>query len=327
LAPLQLRAALRRGFVLVLANWQIVLIDLAISAFAQAALIVPVTGGVLMVASLVGNDVGAHFADGLLPAAEAVLDSLATSPAALAAFLTATAIVAVGSDVVVLIVKGGTLSILVAADEITGELGRRVIGETELAAARVFSAERLVAGARAFSNPMIKLAIVRAGGYVLVGLSYLLLVASAVTAGPEEWPAAWSAVLLAATSAGIVAVSSINLVSDLLRVAIVTDGCGLVEAAKRVWRFVIIDARQVIGIVSVIAGIEIIASSVALLAAAGLTPVAYLPVVSLAVLPLQMAFWIVRGVVFELASLSSVAACQTQYRRFSVGRFETTTQG
>jgi hypothetical protein len=321
-APLPLKAALRRGLVLVVANWQVVLIDLAASAFAQAALIVPIVGGVLMVASLVGSDIGPHFADGLLPAAEAVLDSLATSPAALAAFLSATAIMAVGSDVVLLIIKGGTLSVLVAADEMAGELGRRVIGETELTAARSFSADRLVAGAREFHRPMIALAFLRAASFVLVALLYLLLVASAVTAGPTEWPAAWSAALLAATSAGIVVVSGINLVTDLLRVAIVSDHAGLREAAERVWRFVVVDARQVIGIVSVIAGVEIVASSVAVLAAAGLAPVAYLPVVSLAVLPLQVAFWIVRGLVFELASLSSVAACQTQYRRFSSGRFE-----
>jgi hypothetical protein len=306
----------------VAANWQIVLIDLAVSAFTKAALILPVAGGALMVASLVGSDVGSHFADGVIPAADAVFRSLATAPVALAAFLLATALVAVGSDVLLLVVKGGTLSVIVAADEHAGELGRRVIGETELVTARVFSAERVVNGARTHASPMVALAVVRAGLYVVVALAYLGLVASAVSARPAGWPAAWSAVLLAATSVGLVAVSGINLVSDLIRVAIVTDGCGFRDAAARMWRFVVLDARQVIGIISVIGGLEILASAVALMAAAGLAPVAYLPVVSLAVLPLQLAFWLVRSLLFELASLASVAACQTQYRRFSTGRFD-----
>ena len=185
----------------------------------------------------------------------------------------------------------------------------------------MFSAERIIAGARRFARPMMAVAFVRAALYVFVVLVYLMLVASAVFSGSTGWPGAWSAILLAATSVGIVAVSAINLVSDLIRVAIVTDGCSFRQAAARMWRFVILDARQVIGIVSVIAGVEIVASAVALLAAAGLAPVAYLPVVSLAVVPLQLAFWVLRSLLVEAASLSSVAACQTQYRRFATGRF------
>jgi hypothetical protein len=77
----------------------------------------------------------------------------------------------------------------------------------------------------------------------------------------------------------------------------------------------------VIGIFSVIGGIELMAGAVSLLAAAGLAPIAYLPVVSLVVVPLQAAVWIVRGLLFESLALSSLAAYQTQYRRFSEARW------
>jgi hypothetical protein len=320
--PLHLRAALRRGFVLVIANWPVVLIDFSVSAFAHATLLVPVAAGALMVGTLVGTNLGVELGMGIVPAAEMIFRLLASSPEALIAFALATAIVWLGAELLVGIIKGGTLSVIVEADRAAGELGRRVIGTTEMIAAGRFSAERVVDGARRFVRPMSKLAVVRSAWYLVLAGGYLMLLAAAVTAGPFSVSgAAWSAVVLVATSTVIVGASAINLACDLARVAIVTDECSLRVAFGRVRRFVVEDARQVIGIVSVIAGIQIVAASVALLAAAGLAPVAYLPVVSVAVIPLQIAFWILRGLVFELASLSSVAACQTQYRRYSSVRF------
>jgi hypothetical protein len=38
------------------------------------------------------------------------------------------------------------------------------------------------------------------------------------------------------------------------------------------------------------------------------------------VLPLQLAFWVLRGVFFQYASLATLSACQCQYRRVSQAR-------
>lgn len=316
--PLPLRDALRRGIVLVLANWPIVLIDLGVSAFAQAMLIVPVAGGVLMVGAIGGGAIGERFEDGIVAVVEAVFSALGASPAALVAFLVATGVLWLAGDILSAIITGGTLGVVAEADRSAGDLGRRVIGETELVTARVFSAERVLAGARRFARPMTHLAVARVAGFVLLGSIYVAILASVVVAGPDSvWHAAWSAVLFIATSAGLVMAAAITLLGDLIRIAMVTDGCGLGTAVGRVRRFLMEDARQVLGIVSVIASVQIVASAVGLLAVAGLAPVAYLPVVSLAVVPLQFAFWLVRGLVIQFAALASVAACQTQYRRFS----------
>ncbi len=111
--------------------------------------------------------------------------------------------------------------------------------------------------------------------------------------------------------------AAVNLVCDLVRVVVVTNDCSVRTAFVRVRLFVVEDARQVLGIFSVIGGIEIVAAAAAILAAAGLTPIAYVPFVSLVIVPLQAAVWILRGLLFELLSLSSLSAYQTQYRRFS----------
>ena len=53
------------------------------------------------------------------------------------------------------------------------------------------------------------------------------------------------------------------------------------------------------------------------MATAGLSVVAWVPLAGIIVLPLQLAFWIVRGLFFQYAGLTTLSAYQTQYRRFA----------
>jgi hypothetical protein len=92
-------------------------------------------------------------------------------------------------------------------------------------------------------------------------------------------------------------------------------------ALDRLRRFVIDDARQVIGIFAVVAGVQLVAGAVSILATAGLTPIAYLPLVGLIIVPLQAAVWLLRGMLFQAMTTASVASYQTQYRRFSRERW------
>jgi hypothetical protein len=52
-------------------------------------------------------------------------------------------------------------------------------------------------------------------------------------------------------------------------------------------------------------------------ATAGLTLIAWVPVLGLLVVPLQVAFWILRGLLFQYMSLTTLTAYQSQYRRFA----------
>jgi hypothetical protein len=320
--PLLLRAALKRGFLLVAANWRVVLIDFAVESFQKTALMVPVLGGVLMVGALVGDDVSEVLARGAVAAAETVLGALVSTPFALAAFLAALTLVMIGGQAVALVVKGGTLGVLVKADRIAGEAHRGPIGVDSLTRAMAFDAADVIASARRFARRMATLAAVLGLIYLVLVLAYLAVARlGLMPAEAAEWLPAWSLLMVFSTSAGVVVLAAVHLVFDLVRVAIVTDDCGIREAVGRVRRFVIEDARQVIGIFSVISGIEILAAATSILAAAGLTPIAYVPVLGLIVLPLQVAVWLVRGLVFEWLSLASLSAYQTQYRRFARARW------
>jgi hypothetical protein len=322
--PLLLRAAIKRGGLLVTANWPVVLIDFAVESFCRFALALPVLGGALMVTTVVGVDLATVVADGLGATADLVLGSLSNTPAALAAFLVALALVAVGGEVVIFVVKAGTLAVLVEADATVGEVQRLPLGMGPLRRANVFRLDTLVRAGRHFASRAIVLSVWLGVAYAVVATLYLGLVTWGTFGAESRWLPAWSLVVLVATSAAVVVVVAANLAYTLLRVVIVTDDCQIRVAVTRLLRFVIEDARQVIGIFSVIGGIEIIAAAASLLTAAGLAPIAYLPIVSVILLPLQAAIWILRGLVFEALSLASVAAYQTQYRRFSRARWPPT---
>ena len=51
--------------------------------------------------------------------------------------------------------------------------------------------------------------------------------------------------------------------------------------------------------------------------ATGLTLIAFVPLAGFVFVPLQIAFWVARGLVFQYMSLATLCAYQTQYRRFS----------
>lgn len=319
--PLLLRAAIKRGLLLVIANWPIVLIDFVIESFCKLALALPIVGGALMVTAVVGIDLRSLMSAGLSGTADLVVGSLSTAPGALAAFLGALALVAVACEGVLFIIKAGTLSVLVRADRRAGEVHRLPVGLDSLRLAHAFRLETLVAAGQRFARRGIVLAMWLGAAYTLAAALYVAVVTWGLLGLASQWMPAWSALVLVATSVAVVVVVIANFAYTLLRVVIVTDDCEIVVGLRRLARFVVEDARQVIGIFAVIGGIEVIAAAASLLAAAGLAPIAYLPAASLIVVPLQLAIWVVRGLVFESLSLASVAAYQTQYRRFSEARW------
>lgn len=321
--PLLLRAAVKRGFLIVTANWPIVLIDFAVESLAKLALTLPVVGGALVVTAVAGSDIRTLLSAGVLETADVVVGSLTDAPVPLIAFLAAVALVAVGGDAMQFVVKAGTLSVIVRADRQAGEVQRLPWRADTLKRARTFGLEILIEAGRRFAGRGLVLSLWLGLAYVLVGAFYLAFITRGGAGAVSAWTAAWSALVLGATSAAVVAVAIANLAYTLLRVVIVTDDCAIGTAVTRLMRFAVEDARQVIGVFAVIGGIELIATAVALLAAAALAPVAYLPFVGLLVLPLQAALWLLRALVFESLSLAAVAAYQTQYRRFGETRWGT----
>ena len=315
---LPLRAAITRGALVTLANWPTVLIHFVAESVYKAALAVPVLGGAFMVALLMGADVQSLLADGVTGAPNRMLGSLREAPIAMLAFLIAGGVVAVVGEILLSIVKAGTLSVLVQGDRTAGEIQRSPV---KLAAIRTASAYRLsvvLDSVRQFQGRAALLGAWVGGSKVLIGFAYVMAVTSGFQwAAASPWAPAWPLLVLVGTSVSVVSLTVANLLFDLMRVVIVTDDCRLGEAARRVRTFLLADARQVLGIFAIMALVTMLATPASVVGTAGLTVVAWAPLAGLIVLPLQIAFWIVRGLFFQYAGLATLSAYQTQYRRFS----------
>lgn len=318
MATLPLRAALKRGALLVSANWPVVVIDFTATSFYRLALSIPVFAGSLVVATAIGADFQSVIGEGVRATADLVVGSLTTAPIALSAFLLALAVVAIGGEAVLFIIKSGTFSVIVTADRMSGDVHRMPVGAEALARAATYSLGAVLAGATRFGRRAVTLALWLGAGYIAVGAVYVVAVSTGIDREPRwAWLPAWPLMVFLATALSIVIIAVVNLSFDLLRVIVLTDDCSVRVAVSRLGQFVLRDARQVIGIFAVICGVQVVAALVSLLATAGLAIVGYVPLVSLIFVPLQAAAWVLRGVLFEALALAALATYQTQYRRFS----------
>jgi hypothetical protein len=315
---LSLGVALARGAVVALANWQVVLVDFAVESFYKLLLAVPVIGGAAMVTAVVGTDPGSLVAGGIRATADLVVASLVTAPVALLSFLAAVGLVALAGEVLMFALKSGTLAVVLAGERAAPDPTTTPFLTDSFSAASVFSLEAVYHGVGRFWRRAVTMALGLAVAYFLIAGSYLTVLAYALpgSAGMPAWPL----VVFLSTSAAVVATAGINLGYDLLRVVVVSDDCGVRVAARRLRVFVIEDARQVMGIFAVVLGTVLVATAGSLLAAGGLGLVAVVPVLSLVTAPLQLAAWILRGLLFQFFSLAALGAYAAQYRRFSAIR-------
>ncbi len=317
-STLPLRAALKHGALIVAANWPVVLIEFALESLYKFALAVPVIGGAVMVAVLLGDDVTTIFGQDTRTAADLIVSALWGAPSALTTFFTAVGLVAVGGSLIMYAVKGGTLAILVDGERRGADIHEGPVDLEALRRGFAYDLAGVVEASRHFARRSMLLAAGLSAAYIAIGWGYVMALGGALrVAGETTWAPAWPLLVLLATSTGVVAVTAVNLVFDLLRVIVVSDDCRIATAFSRLRAFLVADSRQVLGIFGVIGVVVSLAMIVSVVTTAGLTFVAWVPFASLIAIPLQIAAWIVRGLVFQYVGLTALAAYQTQYRRFA----------
>jgi len=318
LGGLPLRAALKRGALITAANWPVVLIQFAIGSVYRLAVGVPVVGGVFVVAVLAGADVRTLLGEDLRAAAGLVAAALIDRPEALSTFLVAVGLVAVAGASVLFLVQAGTAGILVRGAAQVSRRSESSLRPSVWHAAQGFGIVEFFDGMRRFGRRFLLL-----GGWLCV--SYLVLAALTVVglwaslslSQREGWEAAWTLGALLVISMALVGVVGVNLVYALVQVILATDDCRLSQALRKLHLFMVHDARQVAGVFGVMLALVLLASAASLLATAGLALIAWVPFVGLAVVPLQVAAWLVRGVVFHYMELGAWSAYQSQYRRYA----------
>jgi len=318
LPPLTLRAALSRGAVVTLANWPIVVVDFVVESAYKFTLAVPIIGGAFMVAVLLGVDIRTLLGDGLLSAVDQMLGPLLNAPAAMIGFIAAISVVGLAGAVLMFMVKAGTLAILVAGETSAGDISHRPLSLDAFRRSRTYSLRSLWTATEQYQRRAAALAVGLGLIYILLGGVYLTIVVDGFRwAAESRFAAAWPLLVLVATSGAAVGMAATNLFFDLARVVIITDDCGVRIALLRVRAFLLADARQVLGVFGAMGLVVLAATALTFAATAGLALIAWVPLVGILFVPLQLAFWIARGLAFQYMSLATLSAYQTQYRRYS----------
>jgi hypothetical protein len=129
----------------------------------------------------------------------------------------------------------------------------------------------------------------------------------------------WTVAVAAASSVLIVWITIVNFLYLLTQIIMAVENVGVRAGLWRVLRFVRGSTREIAGIFGVLLVLVLLATIASILATTGLSLIGFVPVVALAVMPLQIAAWLVRGFVFQYLALTALGAYLTQYRHFLFG--------
>lgn len=304
-----LKLLLKRGALVAAANWPLVIVQFTADALFKTLLVVPLLGGVALAALVVEGDPYEWLSFDVRTMVPALVQGLRAQPVALAAFLTALAIVAAGGSVIMFAVKAGTLTVLVAGEHAAGPIERPPLSASALSRSGRWSLDRFVDGTRRLFPRYLLLGCVLAAAYVVVVGLYAWLVFGSGSEVPE------SALVVAASSIALVGVITlVNFVYLLMQIVIAAEDCGPAVASARVVRLLQRESRTMAGVLAAILALMILTTAASVLATAALGLIAFVPFIGLAALPLQIVAWAIRGLVFQYISLAGAASYLRLYR-------------
>jgi hypothetical protein len=312
--PPALKASLKRGACLAAANWPLVAVQFIAEGTLKLLLAVPVVGGIFLVVLVLGADVEEIMAGDVKQIVTSVIGALRANPAALTAFAASFLVVLLGGSILTFIVKAGTVAILAEAESQAGPIERPPLRLAALRRANFTNIEPFLAGCRLFGRRYVKLGVCLLAAYTITAIAYLAFLFAGYSVVRGIAVLSWTVAAAFALGALVVWLTLINFFYLLIQMAIAMEDLGVRDAVGRVVDFIRASAREVAGIFGVVLLLVTIATVASFLATAGLGLIAFVPFVGIAIVPLQLAAWLLRGVVFEFLGLCALGAYLTQYR-------------
>lgn len=305
---LSLKDCLKRGALVTAANWHVVIVQFVADALFKTLLAVPIVGGIFLVALLIGGtpwDLLSLAWSDILPTMASVL---LAQPAALAAFLLAIATVVFGGSMLMFLVKGGTVSILVAAERNAGAIEHPPLRLPAFHRATLFSLERFTVGAGRLFRRYLSLGI-----WLMLFYSLATVLSLAFVFSPRQ-DDDWRVLAALASAALVTWVTILNFLYLLCQIVIAIEDCAVREAVIRVARLLGSHFRIMVSIFGATLGLVLLTTAASILATAALGLIGFVPLVGLAALPLQLIAWLMRGVVFQYIGLTALTAYARVYR-------------
>jgi hypothetical protein len=302
-----LKSTFKRGALLAAANWQLTLIQTVADSAFKLLLAVPIVGGVLLVALVLGAEPKELAALDWRDLTTTIVAALMWHPLVLAAFLLSLGVVVIGGSVLVFLIKGGAVAILVESDRQAGPIEQPPLHLWQVARAGRFSAERYVDACRRLFPRFLRLGIGLLLVYLTSGLAYLSVI----------WTGGWGLTALL-TTVFVAWITVVNLVYLLLQIVVAADDCSVAAASRRAAAFARAQARPVAAVFAVVLVLVVCATGASILATAAFGLITFVPLFGplfgLAVLPLQVLAWLIRGIVFQYLGLTAVGTYLQLYR-------------
>jgi hypothetical protein len=308
---LLLKTTLKRGALIAAANWPVTLVQATADTIFKLLVAVPAVGGIFLVALVLGTAPDALITMDWRDMAVTTVGALRSHPVVLTAFLLAVAVVGIGGSLFVYLVKAGTVAILVASEREADAIEEPPLQVDRIARASRFSVDLFIRAARRLFARYARLGLVLIAIYLASAAAYFALVLTSRAAG-DTW------LVTAVLTGGFVCwITAINLVYLLTQIVIAAEDCSVSAAARRVAAFLRHERARVARVFGVVLGLVVAATGASFVAAALLGLIAFVPLVGLAVLPLQLLAWLLRALVFQYIGLTSVGAYLSLYRAYS----------
>lgn len=315
---LSLKAALKRGALIAAANWPLVVVQFIAEATLKLLLAVPVIGGLFLVVLLLGAEVEDLLAGDVRDIVAAVFAALRANPVAFAAYAAAFLLVLLGGSALTFIVKGGTMALLADAEATAGPIERPPLRLDTLRRANRVHINAFLDGCKRLWRRYLRLGGCLLIAYIITAAVYLLfIVGGYALAANTPVLLGWTVVAAVASSVLVVWITLINLIYLLTQMIVAVEDVSVRTAVAEVVRFLrgaLREVAAIFGIVLLLVGLATVAS---VLATAGLGLIAFVPLVGLAVVPLQVAAWLMRGFVFQYLALTALGGYLAQYRLYA----------
>ena len=177
--------------------------------------------------------------------------------------------------------------------------------------ASAFSLEAFQAGARSLFPRYARLGAALLIVYLVSGAIYVAGVLASRSAG-DSWG------MTALLTTGFVAwITVVNFLYLLVQIVTAAEDTNVTTAARFVAQFLRRCRGPVVRVFVVVLGIIVFATGASLMATAALGLISFVPLIGLTVLPLQLAAWLFRGLVFQYVALASIGAYLKLYRSSS----------
>jgi hypothetical protein len=310
MSPHPLKAAVKRGALIAAANWQVTLIQASAGSLFRLLLAAPVVGSLFLVALAIGRDPSTVMSLEWRDITATIALSLMSHPVALAACGLAVAVVVIGGSLFVVLVRAGTVATLVRSNQDAGPVEEPPLRLQVVARASRFTVDGYLESARSLFPRYARMCLILIGVYAVSGLGFLLIVTGR---DPSD---NWGLTALLA-AAFVLWITGVNLLYLLVQIVVAAEDCGVIAAAFRVAAFLRREPGNIGSVFLLVLGLVVVATGASVLATAALGLVTFVPLVGLAVLPLQVLAWLLRGLVFQYLGLTTVGAYLTLYAAFA----------